>query len=370
VSGNAPPASGRSGFRFVLHDPSATSSLLGRVVAVILGIVLGALFLALQPGVGGGLFTAAWESTVGSLLGISQLTQFATPLILAGCAVAVASRVGLWNIGVDGQLILGAWAATAVGFYAPDGIPGALLISLMMLAALVGGALWIVVPAVAFAYLRVNEVVTTLMLNFVAYLWLAYWITGPWSDPSYASLGLSSKPVPDQAFLPHFTIGSLDIGLAFLIALGVAGLLWAIFRFTHYGFRSAMVGADERVAAYGGIDVRRLRLQALLASGAIGGLVGVVVELDRVHRFSSSLSDNTGYLGIVVAALAAHSFAGAIVMGFLVAILSATGGALSISGVSSSVVLLLIGVLLLVGALADVPARYRLRRGAEEAPAG
>jgi simple sugar transport system permease protein len=318
--------------------------------------------------VGSGLFSAAWDSTFGSLLGISQLAQFATPLILAGCAVAVAARVGLWNIGVDGQLILGAWAATAVGFHAPDGIPGPLLVCLMMLAGLVGGALWILVPAIAYAYLRVNEVVTTLMLNFVAYLWLAYWITGPWTDPSYASLGLSSKPVPEKAFLPHFTIGSLDIGLAFVIALALAALLWAIFRFTHYGFRTGMVGADERVAAYGGIDVRKLRLQAMLASGAIGGLIGVVVELDRVHRFSSSLSDNTGYLGIVVAALAAHSFAGAVVMGFLVAVLSATGGALSISGVSSSVVLLLIGLLLLFAALADVPARYRLQSGGAEVP--
>jgi simple sugar transport system permease protein len=358
----------RQRFSLALHDPTATASLLGRVVAVVVGLAIGAVFLALQPHVGSGLFSATWDSTFGSLLGLSQLGQFATPLILAGCAVAVAARVGLWNIGVDGQLILGAWAATFVGFHAPDRIPGPLLVCLMMLAALVAGALWILVPAIAYAYLRVNEVVTTLMLNFVAYLWLAYWITGPWSDPSYASLGLSSKPVPEGAFLPHFTIGSLDIGLAFFVALAMAALLWAIFRFTHYGYRTRMVGADERVAAYGGIDVRRVRLQALLASGAIGGLIGVVVELDRVHRFSSSLSDNTGYLGIVVAALAAHSFAGAVVMGFLVAVLSATGGALSISGVSSSVVLLLIGVLLLVAALADVPARYRLGRSAPEAP--
>jgi simple sugar transport system permease protein len=361
------PVRSKPKLRLVLHDPAATGSLLGRVVAVAIGIALGAAFLALQPNVGSSLFSASWSSTLGSALGISQLTQLATPLILAGCAVAVAARVGLWNIGVDGQLILGAWAATAVGFYAPDAIPGAPLVVLMMLAALLGGALWMVVPALAYAYARVNVVVTTLMLNFVAYLWLAYWITGPWSDPSYASLGLSSQPVPDRASLPHFTVGSIEIGVAFLVAVAVAVLLWAVFRFTHHGFRTAMAGADEQVASYGGVNVGRLHLQALLVSGAIGGLVGVIVELDRVHRFSSSLSDNTGYLGIVVAALAAHSFAGATLMGFLIAILSATGGALSISGVSSSVVLLLIGILLLMGAFADVPARYRLlRAGAEE----
>jgi ABC-type uncharacterized transport system permease subunit len=354
--------------RLVVHDPAATSSLLGRVAAVGIGIAVGAAFLALQPAVGSGLFSAAWSSSIGSLVGIGQLAQLATPLILAGCAVAVAARVGLWNIGVDGQLIVGAAASTAVGFSAPDGIPGPLLIVLMIVAALIGGAFWILVPAVAYAYWQVSEVVTTLMLNFVAYLLLAYLITGPWSDPSYASLGLSSKPVPESAWLPRLTIGSLDIGLAFVIALAAAALLWAFFRFTHFGFRCTIVGSDDRVADYGGINVRRLRLQALLASGAIGGLAGVMVELDRVHRFSSSLTDNTGYLGIVVAALAAHSFGGALVMGVLVAILSATGGALSIAGISSSVVLLLIGVLLLLGALADVPARYRLRRSAAEEP--
>jgi ABC-type uncharacterized transport system permease subunit len=352
----------RRAFRLILHDPAATGSLAGRAAAVTFGVAIGAILLALLPNVGGTLFGTAWASTFGSALGISQLAQLATPLILAGCAVAVAARVGLWNIGVDGQLILGAWTATAVAFYAPAGIPGVLLVCLMILAGLLGGAAWILIPALAYAYLRVNEVVTTLMLNFVASLWLAYWITGPWGDSSYASLGLSSRPVPDKTFFPHFTVGSLDIGLAFVIAVGAAVLLWAVFRFTHYGYRAAMVGADERVAAYAGIAVRRLRLEALLASGAIAGLAGVVVELDRVHRYSTSLSDNTGYLGIVVAALAAHSFAGVIIMGVLIATLSATGGALSIAGVSPGVVLLLIGILLLLGALADVPARYRLQR--------
>jgi simple sugar transport system permease protein len=330
-----------------------------RVLAIGVGLALGAGYLATQTDPGTDLAATIWTSTLGTSLGIQHWIQLATPLVLAGCAVAVARRAGLWNIGVDGQLLAGAWAATAVGFSA-RGLPGAVLVPLMIAASLLGGMAWILVPALAQAYLRVSEVVTTLMLNFVAYSWTAYWITGPWKDPQYANVALQSKPIPEQAFLPSASLGGATVGVSFAIAILVVAALWGLFRHTHYGFRTEIVGASEEAGRYAGFDTRRARLVAMLLSGAIAGLAGSLVLMGDAHSYAPSLTDNTGYMGIVVAILAAGSLGGVLVASLLLALLQAVGSAVRIAGISGDAVFLLVGLLLICAAVASVlPGRGR-----------
>jgi simple sugar transport system permease protein len=340
-----------------------------RVAAIVLGLLLGLGYVGTQVSPGTDLFQTIWTATLGSPLGIQQWISLATPLLLAGCAVAVARRAGLWNIGVDGQLLVGAWAATGVAFALPD-LPGVLLVPAMLLASLAGGIAWALVPALAEAYLRVSEVVTTLMLNFVAYSWTTYWITGPWKSVEYANVALQTKPIPESAFLPSITIGGSAIGVSFLIAVAVVALLWLTFRHTHFGFRTSVVGASEEAGRYAGFDTRRARIAAMLLSGAIAGLAGSLVEMSTAHSYAPSLTDNTGYVGIVVAILAAGSMGGVFVTGLLLALLQAVGSALRIAGVSGGVVLLLVGLLLVCVCLAAALPREGLgRRRRAEAPA-
>jgi simple sugar transport system permease protein len=333
-----------------------------RIAAIVIGLLLGLVYLSTRLSPGTDLFQTIWTSTLGTGLGIQQWISLATPLILAGCAVAVALRAGLWNIGVDGQLLVGAWAATGVAFALPN-LPGVLLVLLMLLASLAGGAAWALVPALSRAYLGVSEVVTTLMLNFVAYSWTTYWITGPWKTVEYANVALQSKPIPESAFLPSFTVGGVAIGVSFLIALAVLAALWLVFRHTHFGFRSHVIGASEEAGRYAGFDTRRAGVAALLLSGAIAGLAGSLVEMSTAHSFAPSLTDSTGYVGIVVAILAAGSMGGVMVAGLLLALLQAVGSALRIAGVTNGVVLLLVGLLLIcVSLAAALPRDGILRR--------
>jgi ABC-type uncharacterized transport system permease subunit len=343
-------------------DPLAIAPLWLRALMIFAGIAIGGIFLGLNTGLGASIWSESFEGTLGSSLGTSHVIALATPLILASCAVAIGLRVGLWNIGVEGQLIMGAWMATAVAYAFPD-LPGVVLIVFMLLASLVGGGLWALVPALSRAYLGVSEAITTLLLNFVATLWMTYWATGPWSDPGTISIGsISSKEIVKSAWLPQYSIGSLEIGMGFFIAVAVAVILWAVFRYTPLWLDSQLVGADEDTATYTGINVARVRAGVFVLSGAIGGLTGAVMEIDQVHKLSTQLSNSTGYVGIVVAVLAAGSLLGVIPIAALLALIAAGGISLQISGVSSESVLILTGILMLLAACGDAISRYRLRR--------
>lgn len=345
--------------RVETRNAAATARPWHRVIAIAVGLGVGLLYLLLATGLGTSVFSVIWTSTLGGSLGISQTLALSTPLILSGCAFAFGQRCGLWNLGVEGQLFIGAWAATAVAFEIPHAF-APLLILLMIAAGLLGGLAWILVAAAMRVFLGVSELFGTLMLNFVAALWVAYWATGPWRTSSAGTVGLLSRPLPADTALPQFQFGSISLGLGFFIAIGVAAALWLALRYTRYGFVTALSGTSDRTARYAGINVRRLNGSVLLASGALGGLVGVIYELDQVHTFSTALSNNTGYIGMVVAVLAGASLLGCIPTGLLMGFVSGAGSGLQVAGLSDDTLLLLTGILLLFGSAPFVLARYGL----------
>jgi simple sugar transport system permease protein len=359
----------RLGFRIETRDAAGSASTGHRVVAIALGFGAIAAFVALHAD-SGTLFRTAWASTLGSPLGVTQVIQLSTPLIIAGAAAAIVQRMRMWNLGIQGQLVAGAWMATLLAFALPD-LHGAVLVPLLLLGGLVGGAVWMVIPALARTYLNVNEVITTLMFSFVGELWLAYWATGPWADEGMGASGaLFSRPISDNTRMPQFSFGSVVISLGFFIAVGVALALWAFFRYTHFGYRATITAAGEKTATYAGVKFRRVRLAMMLFSGAVGGLAGAVLLLDQIHTFSSPLTaGNTGYIAIVVALLAANVFSAIVITGLLVGFIVASGNALQIGGFSGNVVFLLTGLLLLLAACAEAAARYRVRRAVSGGPA-
>ncbi|MBS1886201.1 MAG: ABC transporter permease [Actinobacteria bacterium] len=345
-----------------MHDPAATAPLWMRIVTIALGLAVSAIVVGLSSS-SPGIYSSMWAATFGSSLGLTQVGQLATPLILAGLAVAIGRRVGLWNVGVDGQLLMGAWAATFVAFHA-GGLPGPLLVVLMMFAGLLGGAVWALLPALTRAYLSVNEVITTLMLNFVAALWLSYWTTGPWAANGAQLGSLSTRQVPAGTYLHQFSVGSVTIGLGLVIAVVAVVVAAIALRWLRLGYYATLASGEEATARYAGVSQRGAQLWGFLVSGAIGGFAGVVVELDQVHRYSSALTSNTGYIGLIIAVLAATSLLGLVPVGVLMAVVVAAGNGLRIAGISSDLVLFVTGVLLLFAGAADVAARYRLRVGA------
>lgn len=336
------------------------AGLLARGVAVLLALIISGVVIELGGLPAIDLAKRAIESTLGSAYGLQQAGLLATPLILTGLSVAVCMRMRIWNIGAEGQLFMGAWAATAIGIHIEG--PVIPMFIAMFLAAALAGALWILVPALMRAYWNVNEIITTLMLNFVAILFVNHFSMGPWRDRVVGVLTATYR-IPYE--LPRL-VGTLHIGI--LIAILIAIGLYFVFNNTRWGYEVTTIGGNRRAAEFTGMPVTRNILIVMLLSGAIAGLAGAIIVTGTAHRLSGFISNEYGYAGIIVAALANASPIATILAGFLLAVLLNAGIVLATQGLPVNAVIAINGLLLLLVAIGEVAASYRLVRTVEEGP--
>jgi len=247
------------------------------------------------------------------------------PLILTGLAVAVAFRAGVWNIGAEGQLYAGAIAAVWVGL-AFGGLPGPVLVPLVLGASVGAGALWAWIPTLMKLRLGVGEVITTLLMNFVG-IHLAAWVV---HGPMQEARGVfpQTDPVAEAARLPTVLPGS-RLHLGFLLALLLAGVLWAVGRFTRAGFAVRAVGASQEAARIAGrIPVERVVFGVFLVSGAVAGLAGGVEISGVTYALYEDLSPGWGYTAIAVALLAGLNPLGVVLTGLFFGALQGGAGAM------------------------------------------
>ncbi len=233
----------------------------------------------------------------------------ATPLVFTGLCVAVAYPLKAYNIGGEGQLYIGALAAAAAGI-ALGGRGGAIAIPAMILAGAAGGLSWSAVPAVLRAYFHTSEILTSLMLNYVAALLCYYLIFDShsyWRDLSTPSAQLfpQGKVIADPAFWPGLNLGWAVVPLGFLLSILGAAALAAALHFTRFGFRVGVISGSEKAGRYAGMHTRRTLIAVMLLSGAFAGLAGASQVGDFTHFFDpKALQQGTyGYTGIVAAAL-------------------------------------------------------------------
>jgi general nucleoside transport system permease protein len=239
------------------------------------------------------------EGGFGSRFALTETLTRATPLILTGLAAAVAFRARLFNIGAEGQLYAGALAAVAAG--AVEG-PAWLLFPAMLAAAALAGALLLLGPALLKTRLGVDEVVTTLLLNFIVLLFVSAMLDGPMKDPG--AMGWpQSVALPDALQLGKLIERSrVHTGLVAALLLAVAS--WALLRFTIFGFEIRAVGANARAARFAGMPVGWVEVRVALLSGALAGLAGAVEVAGRTAYVTLDMSPGYGYSGIVIAMLA------------------------------------------------------------------
>jgi len=246
--------------------------------------------------------TALWSGSFGSSYAFfSETLLRATPLILLGLSVAIAFRAGIFNIGAEGQLLAGATAAVAVGLGFSQ-LPSALLVPAELIAAGIGGALFASIAAVLKRRFGVLEVISTLMLNFVARYAVSYLVRGPLQESTHAYP--QSATLTSAARLPNIIPGQ-QTHLGLLIALAFAGALWWYLRSTATGFRIRAVGAGPIAAASSGrIDVPRVVFGVFLVSGMIAGLAGGIEATGVTYALYEDISPGLGYSAIAVALLA------------------------------------------------------------------
>jgi simple sugar transport system permease protein len=277
----------------------------GIAIAIVAAITLGSglLLLAGGYGVGEGL-RALWFGSVGSWYAFTSSTLVrAIPLMLTGCAVAVAFRAGVFNIGAEGQFLAGAAAASALAVASSlERLPAVLLIGLALGLAATVGAAWASIAAVLRVRFGVLEVISTIMLNFVALYTVSYLVRGPLQEPT--RIYPQSATISDTLHLSRIPgAGRLHIGLLFAISLAViAG--W-VFRRSAAGFRLIAVGENPAAAeSAGGIDVGKTMTRAFMVSGALAGLAGGVEVLGITYALYENISPGYGYTAIAVALLA------------------------------------------------------------------
>jgi ABC-type uncharacterized transport system permease subunit len=275
---------------------------LGATVIAAIACATAALLVAGGYPVDRGL-AALWSGSFGSWYAFTSATLVrAVPLMLTGVAVALAFRAGVLNIGAEGQLLIGAAAAAGVALATPTGGGAALALPLAILAAAIGGALWAGVAALLRTRYGVLEVISTIMLNFVALYVVSFLVRGPLQEPTRAYP--QSATITDALHLPRLPgTGRLHAGILLALALaGVAG--WALRR-TAAGFRLVATGENAAAAASaGGIDVRRTTARVFLASGALAGLAGGTEVLGVTFALYENISPGYGYTAIAVALLA------------------------------------------------------------------
>jgi ABC-type uncharacterized transport system permease subunit len=331
------------------------ASLISRVVAIVLALLLAGLALELQGKSSIRIAGAALASTLGTWFGIQQALILATPITLTGLAVVLSMRMGVWNIGAEGQLFMGAFAAAAAGLFV-SGQP-AVILALMFAAGALGGAAWVLLPALARAYANINEIITTLMLNFVAVLFVRHFVTGPWRDLQLHEV-FATPRIPYE--LPTVLGSRLHVG--FLVPILVAGGMELWFRYTRMGYEVRMTGANRRTAEFAGIPVVRHIVVVMCASGAIAGIAGTIEVAGTAHRLTGVISSGYGFLGFLIAVLANNSPLPMLLAGVLVAVLLNAGISLQVQGLSIHIVTAITGLILLFAAIGDVAARYRLVR--------
>ena len=333
------------------------SLLLAVVAAFALGSALVATAGASIPAAAAAFYRGAF-GTRGSI--IETLVQ-STPLILTGLALVVAFRAKVWNIGAEGQFFAGAMAAIGVTMAFPD-LPGVGAILAILAAAAVGGGLWGLIPGVLKARFGTNEVVTTVMLNYVMQYLVSYVVGGVWRDP--ASFYVQTALIPEGANFPRIlSPGRLHLG--FLVALAAAGLVYVLLWRTVLGYEIRAVGSNPVASRYRGISVGGVIVLVMVVSGALAGLAGAGEVAGLHHRLRLDISTGYGFTGIIVALLARLNPIGTIFTAILFGALVNGSTSMQIStGVPVALVYAIQGLTLIFVLGADVLARFRIRRAA------
>jgi general nucleoside transport system permease protein len=325
------------------------------LAAVLLGLAVLAIGLQVAGYDAPAALAALWQGSFGSWYAFTSATLVrSVPLIVIGLGIALAFRGGALNIGAEGQFYAGAIAATWVGLHVAGRIPQ-VAIPAVLAAAVLAGAAWVAVPVWLRHRFGVLEVISTLLLNFVAESLVSLMVQGPLQESQH--IYPQSDPIADAARLPILPGTRLHAGLA--LALAAAAAMWYVFARTLWGFQLRAVGAGPRAAEISGrIDARRVGAVALLVSGALAGLAGGIEVSGVSYALFQNLSPGYGFTGIAVALLARLQPVGVVATGVLFGGLEAGAGAMQRdAGVPAVAVYVVEAVVIVVVLLAEAGAR-------------
>jgi ABC-type uncharacterized transport system permease subunit len=340
--------------------PSASQTMryFSPLIAVLLTLISGlAVFISLgvDPQKG---FEAFFINPVKDLYGLTELLLKATPLMLCALGLSIGFRANIWNIGAEGQFIMGAIAATSVGLYL--GNWSGISLVLMMLAGIAGGALWASIAALLKTHFNTNEILVTLMLVYVAELLVSWFVFGPWKDPQGFNFP-QTRMFDDPALLPTLIEGTrLNLAFTLAIALLIAGHI-LMFR-SHLGFKMRVAGEAPEAARYAGFSANTMTWIGLLTGGACAGLAGMAEVSGPMGQLTDKVGSGYGFAAIIVAFVGRLSPIGIFFAALLMALFYIGGEqAQQYLALPSSISKVFQGMLLFYLLATDVLIRYRIK---------
>ena len=340
-----------------IHKPQNKNKLLGSITRYLLTVLLAFLLFGLIILVIGNdpiqAYRDIFSSTLGSVYGFSEVLVSMTPILLTALAVALPSRIMLINVGAEGQLIIGAAFATW-GALTYQNLPSYLLIPLMVILAMFGGAVWALIPAYLKSISLVNETITSLLLNSVAPKIIGFLIFGFWHSAMDTN---KTARFVDAALLPKFFGTRVNLGILFGFILLIA--FWLLMRYTRWGLEMKAIRANPQSALRNGLPIKQYILIVSCAGGAISGLAGMVQASGYYGLMLTNFSIGWGFMGFLISWLVDGDPLGIIIMSFIISLIYSGGNLLQItSGVPYSIINILLALTLFV-----ILARPILTRG-------
>lgn len=339
-------------------QPSPVMRFAAPVVATVLTLAAGSLLFAFLGHDPIDTLYAFFVSPLSTMNGLSEWILKASPLILIGCGLAVGFRANVWNIGAEGQLVVGAVAATGVGLFVP--LPAGLLLPAMVVAGMIAGMAWAAIAAFLRAHMNTNEILVTLMLTYIASFLLSYLVHGPWRDPdgfNYPQTAL----LPVEAMFAPFDYAYRVNTSVFLTVVAVLAM-WLFTERSFLGYKMSVGGAAPMAARYAGFKQSSSIWMGLLISGAVAGIAGMAEAAGPLGQLSAQISPGYGFAAIIVAFIGRlHAF-GIVLGGLLLSLLYIGGEGVQMDlGLPAALTRIFQGLLLFFLLAADFLIFYRVR---------
>ena len=325
------------------------------VLALVVGMLISVIILAVSGVDVSGIYEEFILLTFFDRLGLSSVLIECSPLILVGLSAALAFRVNFWNIGIEGQFFWGVIFATAIAIW--DVGPPETRVILMFVAACLGGFMWTLIPSFLKIRLGVNEIISTLLLNYVAYLFALNQVYGAWQDPNERFPHSEKFDVAEQ--LPRLGWEKVDAGL--LIGLALVAVIWWLVERSRFGAYSRIVGSNARMALAAGVPVGMIIFLSVGFSGALSGAAGFVMAAGQEFRLTGTMAAGYGFSGIMIAFLARNNPIAVLLVAFLVGGLYVGGLSIkSFYGLPEAMVQLIQAIIVLCVAASHFFVSYRL----------
>ncbi len=278
---------------------SARIKIIIPLISILIGILFGALAIVVVGINPYEVYKSLFINAFGSWYAFSETLVASTPLLLITAGLVLVFKMGIWNIGAYGQYIMGAIFSSYFAIFMPPDISKFMMLSLMFFGGALGGAIWAAIPAALKVFWEVNEVITTLLMNYIALYILKFFMYGPWKNPTSYGFPLS-KPFPASAQLPVlFSHTRVNLGLFFAVAAIIA--IWFIISKTKFGYEAKVIGNNPITSKYAGISVGKNIIIAMIISGALAGIAGMVQVSGIIHFLQVKINANYGYTSIIVA---------------------------------------------------------------------